>query len=158
MGSAWPLVRRLRCVAPQAHRWGALTLLWHISLFPPHGQPNCHGGQNKNSLLPYTRARSWLRRLRLRCFFQLCADFVQQWTASASLPARRRWPRWIRWVATPVPIITGMSYSRATIEPWTSAPPMSATSPFAWENRGVQAGVVVGQTRTCPAPSSRSLP
>jgi hypothetical protein len=53
-------------------------------------------------------------------------------------------------VATPVPITAGMPYSRATIEPCASAPPTSVTSPTACEKSGVQAGVVVVQTRMVP--------
>jgi hypothetical protein len=43
-----------------------------------------------------------------------------------------------------------MSYSRATIEPCAKTPPTSVTSPRAWENSGVHAGVVVGHTRIVP--------
>jgi hypothetical protein len=58
------------------------------------------------------------------------------------------WPDRMRPVATPVPMTAGMPYSRATIEPWARVPPTSVTSPRAWENSGVHAGVVVGHTRT----------
>ena len=60
------------------------------------------------------------------------------------------WPLVMRCVALPVPITAGMPYSRATIEPWARMPPMSVTSPRAWAKSGVQAGVVVGQTRIVP--------
>jgi hypothetical protein len=53
----------------------------------------------------------------------------------------------IRCVPLPVPMTAGMPYSRATMEPWAATPPMSVTRPFAWAKRGVQAGMVVGQTR-----------
>jgi hypothetical protein len=43
-----------------------------------------------------------------------------------------------------------MSYSRATIEPCARTPPTSVTSPLAWENSGVHAGVVVGHTNIVP--------
>ena len=53
-------------------------------------------------------------------------------------------PLWMRLVATPVPITAGMPYSRATMEPWLSGPPMSVTTADAIAKSGVQAGVVVG--------------
>ncbi|MCD6059200.1 MAG: hypothetical protein K0Q89_2730 [Thermomicrobiales bacterium] len=56
----------------------------------------------------------------------------------------------MRCVALPVPITAGIPYSRATIEPCARMPPMSVTNPRACANSGVQAGVVVGQTRIVP--------
>lgn len=50
----------------------------------------------------------------------------------------------MRCVPLPAPITAGMPYSRAAIEPWAAAPPLSVTRPFAWARRGVHAGTVVG--------------
>ena len=44
----------------------------------------------------------------------------------------------------------GMLYSRATIKPCVRMLPISVTSPLAWENSWVQAGVVIGHTRMVP--------
>src|SRR6185503_1216343 len=54
-----------------------------------------------------------------------------------------------------VPITAGMPYSRATIAAWEADPPVSTTTAAARWNRGVQAGLVTGATRTSPV---RSFP
>src|SRR5581483_12169702 len=59
-------------------------------------------------------------------------------------------PSAITRVATFVPITAGMRYSRATIAPCESTPPVSATSALIEPKTGVHGGVVLRQTRMSP--------
>src|SRR5512144_2003842 len=54
-----------------------------------------------------------------------------------------------------VPITAGTPYSRATMAACEADPPVSTTTAAAYWNRGVQAGLVTGATRTSPG---RSFP
>jgi len=55
------------------------------------------------------------------------------------------------WVACSQAMTTGIPYSLATIAAWESELPVSATTAEAMVNSGVQAGLVLGQTRISPA-------
>src|SRR5919108_5484760 len=53
-------------------------------------------------------------------------------------------------VPTTVPTTHGMRYSRETMAQWLRTPPVSEITALAVENSGVQAGIVISQTRISP--------
>lgn len=84
--------------------------------------------------------------------FPFVCSWIVPWAPSTVIVC----PLVICRVALPVPSTAGMPYSRATIEPWLSGPPISVTTAEAIANSGVQAGVVMPATRISPGCKQRA--